>query len=630
MAELITCRRPTDQVGDDTAWQKESVAHGNTTGPTHKADATLPAADAGSASGSGGPLLDLLPFTEIWAVDFEFGSEPGENPEPVCLVAWELRSGRKVRLWRDGFGRVPPYPTGPTALFIAYYASAEIGCHLVLEWPFPERVLDLFTEFRNHTNGVPTENGSGLLGALAYCGLDGIGAVEKEEMRDLVLRGGPWTDAEREAILDYCESDVAALARLLPAMLPHIDLPRALLRGRYMVAAARVERNGVPIDTETLRQLKQHWPDIQDRLIAEIDADYDVFEGRVFKADRFAKYLERNDIPWPRLESERLDLSDDAFREMARAHPTIAPLRELRGALSQMRLSALEVGSDGRNRTILWAFQARTGRNQPSNTRFIFGPSVWLRGLIKPPPGYGIAYIDWQQQEFGIAAALSDDPLMMDAYRSGDPYLAFAKQAGAAPADAAKATHKAIRDQFKSTVLAVQYGMGVDALAQRIGQPPIRARELLRLHRETYRVFWRWSDAAVDHAMLTGSLYTVFGWRVRVPAISNERSLRNFPMQANGAEMLRLACCLGTERGIEVCAPVHDAVLICASLGRLEADVARMQEAMREASRIVLDGFALGTDAQIVRYPDRYMDERGAVMWGRVMNLIDQQRLEVA
>jgi DNA polymerase-1 len=35
-------------------------------------------------------------------------------------------------------------------------------------------------------------------------------------------------------------------------------------------------------------------------------------------------------------------------------------------------------------------------------------------------------------------------------------------------------------------------------------------------------------------------------------------------MQANGAEMLRMACCLGTEQGIEICAPVHDAVLICA------------------------------------------------------------------
>ena len=113
----------------------------------------------------------------------------------------------------------------------------------------------------------------------------------------------------------------------------------------------------------------------------------------------------------------------------------------------------------------------------------------------------------------------------MDAYRSGDPYLAFAKQAGAAPPDATKATHKAIRDQFKSAVLAVQYGMGADAPAQRIGQPPVRARELLRLHRETYRVFWRWSDAAVDYAMLNGHLPTVFGWHVHVAAEANAHHL---------------------------------------------------------------------------------------------------------
>ena len=54
---------------------------------------------------------------------------------------------------------------------------------------------------------------------------------------------------------------------------------------------------------------------------------------------------------------------------------------------------------------------------------------------------------------------------------------------------------------------------------------------------------------------------------------TNPRSLRNFPMQANGAEMLRIACILGTERGIEVCAPVHDAVLIAAPVERIDAEV---------------------------------------------------------
>ena len=101
-------------------------------------------------------------------------------------------------------------------------------------------------------------------------------------------------------------------------------------------------------------------------------------------------------------------------------------------------------------------------------------------------------------------------------------------------------------------------------------------------------------------------------------------------MQANGAEMLRLACCLATERGIEVCAPVHDAVLICAPLDRLDDDIAGMRAAMAEASRIVLKGFELRTDVHVIRYPDRYMDERGRVMWDRVMQLIANRSVRAA
>src|SRR6516164_6478268 len=415
-------------------------------------------------------------------------------------------------------------------------------------------------------------------------------------MRSLILRGEPWSDNERAAILDYCGDDVAALERLLPAMLPRLDLPRALLRGRYMKAAAAMEHNGTPIDAEMPARLRECWTDIQDDLIAGIDAAYGVFDGRTFKAERWEQYLISHGIPWPRLESGRLDVSDDAFRQMAKAHPAVSPMRELRSALSELRLNDLKVGQDGRNRTVLWAFQSRTGRNQPSNTKYIFGPSVWLRSLIKPPPGFGVAYIDWSQQEFGIAAALSGDTAMMAAYKSGDPYLEFAKQARAVPADATKASHGPTRELFKQCGLAVLYGMGEKSLAEKIGRPPVVARDLLRAHRETYPAFWRWSDAAVDHAMLKGTLHTVFGWRIHVGEDPNPRSLRNFPMQANGAEMLRLACCLATERGIEVCAPVHDAVLICAPLDRLEEDIAGMRAAMAAASKIILGGFELRTD----------------------------------
>jgi hypothetical protein len=70
---------------------------------------------------------------------------------------------------------------------------------------------------------------------------------------------------------------------------------------------------------------------------------------------------------------------------------------------------------------------------------------------------------------------------------------------------------------------------------------------------------------------------------------------------------------------------VHDAVLICAPVDRLDEDVARMRAAMAEASRIVLDGFELGTDAAIIHHPDRYMDKRGRVMWERTLALITRQ-----
>jgi DNA polymerase I len=143
----------------------------------------------------------LEAFREEWAVDFEFVAAPGERPVPVCLVARELKSERTIRLWRDQFGPVPPYPTDADSLFIAYYASAELGCHLALGWQMPARVLDLFTEFRNQTNGLPTVAGRGLIGALTAHGLDNIGAVEKTEMRDLIIRGGPWSNDERAGVV---------------------------------------------------------------------------------------------------------------------------------------------------------------------------------------------------------------------------------------------------------------------------------------------------------------------------------------------------------------------------------------------------------------------------------------------
>jgi hypothetical protein len=565
-------------------------------------------------------------YREVWAVDFEYRSGPGERPWPLCMSAIETRSGREIRMWRDQLLalRHAPFDTGSDTLFVAYYASAELGCFLQLDWELPTNVLDLYVEHRHSINGTPEadESHSGLVWALALRGLPHMEFAEKDRMRRLIIEHTAWSDEERSAILEYCAEDVRALGLLLPAMAPEIDLPRALLRGRYMGAVARMEHTGTPIDTDLHAAMVENWGAIKNRLIADIDANFGVFEDGSFRACRFEAWLAQHQIIWPRLPSGELHLKESVFRDMANTIPDLVPLHQLRATLGEMRLTGLHVGSDGRNRCMLSPFRSVTSRNQPSNTRYIFGPASWMRGLIKPEPGTGIAYVDWVSQEIAIAAALSKDERMMKGYVSGDPYLAFAKAAGLAPPDATKDSHKAIRDRCKSLLLGISYGMGQNALALSAGISVAEARELLRLHRNTYSTFWRWSDNIVDAALIDGGISTVFGWRRRITGKPNERSLMNFPMQGNASEMMRLAAIGATEAGIRVCAPVHDAFVIESPLETLEETVAAMRHTMAKASKVICGGLEIRTDAEIVTWPGRYMDPKGADMWCRIVGML--------
>lgn len=574
--------------------------------------------------------LDRCKFT---FVDFEFRPQEGIEGnllEVICMVAYDLHTGKYHKLWKDELYGMssPPFAVDADTVLVVYFASAEMACFQALGWAMPENILDLFVEFRNLTNGIFLPEGKSLLGALKYFGLDAISAEHKDDMRDLALRGAPYSDLEKAELLKYCQSDVDSLYPLYLAMKKYLDFPRALLRGLYGTALARMETLGIPIDYPTYKGLCLHWDAIKAKLIAEVDSAYGVYEEGVFKEAAFERYIRQQNIRWPRLESGHLKLDEDTFKLMAQLYPILAPLRSLRDSLAKLRLNALQVGSDGRNRCMLSPYQSITSRNQPSTTKFVFGLSRWARGLIQPREGYAIAYIDWSQQEFGIAAGLSNDPKMKEAYLSGDPYLAFAKQAGAVPHDATKKSHPAERDQYKQCVLATQYGMGPDSLAQRLKQPKLRARQLLDIHRRVYKQFWDWSDNVYNNTINNNRLNTLFGWQITVPQDLNPRSLRNFPMQANAAEMLRIACILMVRRGIQLCAPIHDAVLIEATEETIEDQVKIAQECMEQASLIVLEDFTLGSDAKIIKYPGRFLEDGAEPFWNTVIAIYEQVKAE--
>src|SRR5215208_3564900 len=477
----------------------------------------------------------VIPFREVWCVDFEFRADPGERPWPICMVGRELHSGREIRMWRDELLalRNAPFNVGADAVLVAYYASAELGCFLELGWPLPANVVDLFVEHRVETNGKSLPCGNSLLGALSVRGLAHIFASEKEEMRARAMNMAPDAGIEHE-LLDYCASDTDALVALLPVMAPKIDWPRAKLRGRYMAAVARMEWVGIPVDALLHQRLVASWASIKLRLVAEVDKDYGVFDGTTFKRAWFAQYLQENRIPWQRLLSGELALDDKTFDEAARSHPQLRRLYELRSTLNRLRLVDIPVGADQRARCLLSPFRSSSGRNQPSASRFLFGPARWIRGLVRPQEGQAVAYCDWVTQEIAIAAGLSGDERMAEDYASGDVYLAFAKANHLVPVDATKESHADFRGVCKAIVLGVNYGMGPETMAFKASISKADARELHRLHKRTYPKFWRSIDSTVTTALFTGTMRATFGWQRHVGREVNPRSLMNFPMQANG------------------------------------------------------------------------------------------------
>ena len=591
-----------------------------------------------------------LPFREIWCVDTEFypgaglanGATYGDAMTPLCLVALEMRSGRLIRLWQDELGRFPPYRLDADALIVGYMFAAEFGFHIARGWGEPACALDAYIEFRHLVNdgAAKSENRDkgffGLSGALRYFCEDEIDVTRKHDTRDRILRGPPFSAQEQRDIVAYCEDDVRALARLLPHIVPTIrSLPHAMFRAKFQWTIAQQERRGVPTNLSLLTRIRNRWQGMRLDLVTELDRPfgcYEIVDGKPhWRKEWFAGYARRNGMIWPRLESGALDESDQTFREMAGKYPQIEPLRELRYSLSKLRLNDLSVGLDGRNRASLWAYGTKTARNAPGASQSIFGPAKWIRHLITAPLGRVLVHRDYCQQEVRIAALLSGDSALLRACESGDVYLGIAEQLGFLSESMSEQERKAIRALFKTVVLGIQYGLGARSLAIRAGISLFGAYEILARLRARFRVFEDYTRCVLDHAGLHLEVGTPFGWYMQCPPTINPRTVRNFPIQSTGSEILHVACILAARRGVELVAPIHDALLGEGPLSETEELSHALDQLMGDAAAVVLRGYRLPTDCQIVKPGEHYQDERGAAMWATVTQLVAKlEREQVA
>jgi hypothetical protein len=570
----------------------------------------------------------LRRYRRILLEDFEYAIAPGERPVPVCSTTLDFLSGVVTSRWLWGEPWAPPVGLTVDDLYVSFHVPAEVTCRLVLDWPLPVNIVDLCVEYKRLMNG--RGGGRKLVHALLGHGIDVAAFADKHEMQMLAARGGPYTADQRAALLDYNLQDVKALEKLLPAMLPRLDLPRALFRGRHMVEVARIEHNGVPVNREELRTLAGNWEALKDAFIAETNRNYDVWEGRVFKEGRWRELIRRRRWQWPPRADGKPSLSRDTFKRMAERYPEVKPVYDLRNLLSQLKHFTLPVGSDNRARCGSYTYGTITGRNAPEARDFIFSWPKWCRGLVQAPPGRALISLDYAQQEYLIAGVLSGDPQMVEDYRQGDVYVGLGKTLGLIPPGGDEKSHRQERNLCKSVVLACNYGMGPAGLAQKIGRPVTVAADLLRRHHQKYARFWRWSDATVDFAKTHGRLWTKYGWSVWVRPGSKETTWRNWRVQATGGEVLRVAVCVLGAAGFQIVATVHDSVLI-----EVDADVAA--GAALEAERLMVAASVevlrehLRVDPKIVLPGQRLLDvedddDPAAKVWRRVWGLLADLR----
>jgi hypothetical protein len=591
-------------------------------------------------------------FTTTVVVDFEYEIDDNHLPRVLCMVAHVLNENlqhvRTIRMWRGEFGKTPPFDIGDDTLFVAYSAWAEMTCFMMLGWEFPVHIFDLHTAYLAASNVLlpynPDEERKKprkrLPDACRAYNITGWERIDKEEIAKAIGEGR-WREYGQEAVYNYCAEDTHMSVRLLRAqlhhhhnvsgriLLPAADVPRVLHWSNYSAkAVAQIQAHGMPIDMALWNLVQENKAAVVRELLRQFDPshgdDDPIYtpEGEWSYA-RFENWLVRRGVAtWPRLDSGQLDTDSDAFRLMYHV-PGIESLHALRDSLGVIVRAKLPIGRDSRNRPSLFPFGTATGRN--AHAKSLYNAHASVRSFMVFPQDTIGVYLDWRTQEVGIAAALSEDPALIDDYRGGDVYHALALLCGLTH-DADRTRWKRerpdMRQRMKSLQLGVNYGMGVPRLAAGLDRHPVIASDFIERHRRRYPRFWWWRDNQVQTALLDRRIESVFGWPLRLTTSPNLRTLYNFPMQSGGAEMLRLATQRLVEVGIVPCMLIHDGILLEV---QDEGQVAHAKEIMHWAGREVCNGLEIGVDVdQKLEHGARYQDKRPVAkrMWATIMRAL--------
>ncbi len=358
---------------------------------------------------------------------------------------------------------------------------------------------------------------------------------------------------QARAVLDLAEAlDAELEERGGTRLLADVELPLVHL-------LAGMERIGVAVDVENLEALESHFAGevkkAADAAYAAIGKEINLGSPKQLQVVLF------DELNMPKTKRTKTGYTTDAdalqalfvktehpFLEALLRHRDVARLRQTVEGLLKT------VASDGRIHTTFNQLIAATGRLSSTDPNLQNIPvrteeGRRIREAFVVGAGYeSLLTADYSQIEMRIMAHLSEDALLIEAFRSGRDFhsVTAARVFEVEPGEVTSA----MRAKIKAMNYGLAYGLSAYGLAQQLGIDPAEARGLMDEYFETFGGVRDYLAGIVDQARRSGYTETIMGRRRYLPDLTSdnrqrremaERMALNAPIQGSAADIIKVA-----------------------------------------------------------------------------------------
>jgi len=387
----------------------------------------------------------------------------------------------------------------------------------------------------------------------------------------------------------------------LDKLLREVELPLAAL-------LARMEEHGVLVDTEHLAVLGREC----EREIQRLEAEAHTIAGKPFNVNspRQLETLLFDEVGLKPLRRTKTSRSTDAdtLEALAELHPLPKVILEIR-QLSKLKgtyidaLPQLLNPTTGRIHTSWEQAVAATGRlsstdpnlqNIPIRTEL----GRKIRKAFVPPPGYLLVSADYSQIELRVLAHLSQDPVLLDAFRTGqDIHTRTALEIFELREEELTREH---RTRAKAVNFGVIYGQGDSGLSKSLGIPRAEASSFIAAYFRRYEGVRRFMNETLERARAGEAVRSLLGRRRLLPTIRSanraerlaaERIAMNMPIQGTAADLLKLAMLAlkaPPSPGARMTLSVHDELVFEVPEGEVAEAEAKIKAAMEHVYELAV------------------------------------------